>query len=53
MQFSRYISLTDALSVIRNLNIFKSLITGKTSYQNSISLLIWVGIDLFNSIRIS
>ena len=32
--------LTDFSSVIRNLNIFKSLITGETSYQNSTSLLI-------------
>ena len=28
------------LSVIRNLNLFKSLITGKTSYSNSTSLLV-------------
>ena len=32
MQFSRYIPLTDTLSVIRNLNVFKPLITGKTSF---------------------
>ena len=31
--------LTDFSSVIRNLNFFKSLITGETSYQNSTSLL--------------
>ena len=31
--------LTDFSSVIRNLNPFKSLITGETSYQNSTSLL--------------
>ena len=34
-------SLTDVLSVIRVLNpLFKPLITGKTSYQNSTALLI-------------
>ena len=32
--------LTDFSSAIRNLNRFKSLITGETSYQNSTSLLI-------------
>ena len=32
--------LTDFSSVIRNLNHFKSLITGETSYQNSTALLI-------------
>ncbi len=42
MQFSRYMFLTDALSVIRKLNFFNPLITGKTSYHNSTSLLIWV-----------
>ena len=43
MQFSRYnlFILTDILSVIRNLKpCLKSLITGKTSYHNSTSLLI-------------
>ena len=43
MQFSRYnlFILTDILSVIRNLkSCLKSLITGKTSYHNSTSLLI-------------
>ena len=49
MKFSRYIAvitsfsshrLLTVLSVIRNLNILKSLITGKTSYLNSTSLLI-------------
>ena len=39
MQFSRYIS-TDVLSVIRSEKLFSSLITGKTSYGNSITLLI-------------
>ena len=32
--------LTDFSSVIRNLNLFRPLITGETSYQNSTSLLI-------------
>ena len=49
MKFSRYTAvitsfsshrLLTVLSVIRNLNILKSLITGKTSYHNSTSLLI-------------
>ena len=43
MQFSRYnlFILTDILSVIRNLKpCLKPLITGKTSYHNSTSLLI-------------
>ena len=35
-----HLLLTDFSSVIRNLNLFKSLITGETSYQNSTSLLI-------------
>ena len=35
-----HLLLTDFSSVIRNLNPFKSLITGETSYQNSTSLLI-------------
>ena len=35
-----HLLLTDFSSVIRNLNHFKSLITGETSYQNSPSLLI-------------
>ena len=48
MKFSRYNAvitifsfhrLLTVLSVIRNLNLLKSLITGKTSYLNSTSLL--------------
>ena len=38
MRFSRYI-LTELLSVIKNQNLFWSLITGKTSYHNSTALL--------------
>ena len=48
MKFSRYTAvitifsshrLLTVLSVIRNLNLLKSLITGKTSYLNSTTLL--------------
>ena len=51
MKFSRYNAvitsfsshrLLTVLSVIRNLNLLKSLITGKTSYLNSTSLLMYV-----------
>ena len=38
MQFSRY--MLTVLSVIRNLNHFNSLITGKSSYHNSTALLV-------------